>query len=105
MDEDIEVLDSSESIKKEKRKLSSIIVLVLFLISILASGFLIYNILLLDGIENLIRYLVIGVLGLIDLFSLVKTRNIWKNKPPKKKKKNKKYVLKRIFILVLIKKG
>ena len=90
MDEDIEVLDSNETIKKEKRKVSSIIVLILFIISLIASGFLIYNILLLDGIENLIRYLVIGVLGLIDLFSLVKTRNIWKNKPPKKKKKNKK---------------
>ena len=102
MDEDIEVLDSSESIKKEKRKLSSIIVLVLFLISILASGFLIYNILLLDGIENLIRYLVIGVLGLIDLFSLVKTRNIWKNKSPKNKKKKKKPSKRIRFILFLL---
>ena len=57
MDEDIEVLDSNETIKKEKRKVSSIIVLILFIISLIASGFLIYNILLLEGIENLIRYL------------------------------------------------
>lgn len=100
MDKDIEILGENEI--KEKRKISSIIVLLFFIISLGCSGYLIYNILLLSGIENIIRYFVIGILGFIDFISLIKTRNIWKNKQPKKKKKKKKKSSKRIgFILFL----
>ena len=101
MDKDIEILGENET--KEKRKISSIIVLLLFIISLACSGYLIYNILLLSGIENVIRYIAIGILGFIDLISLIKTRNIWNNKQPKKKKKKKKKSSKRIgFILFLL---
>lgn len=100
MDNEVELLDESE--KKEKRSISSIIVLLLFIVALGCSGYLIYNILLLSGIENIIRYIIIGILGLIDFISLIKTRNIWKNKQNKKKKKKKKKSSKRIgFILFL----
>ena len=39
--------------------------------------YLIYNILLLDDIENLIRFLVIIASLVINIFLLVKTKNIW----------------------------
>ena len=99
MDKDIEILGENET--KEKRKISSIIVLLLFIIALGCSGYLIYNILLLSGIENMIRYIVIGILGFIDLILLIKTRNIWKNKQSKKKKKKKKSSKRIGFILFL----
>ena len=72
---------------KRKKKISSVIALLFFIIMILTSGFLIYNIFLLSGIENNIRYIVIGFIGLIDFICLIKMIKIWKNKPPKNKKK------------------
>lgn len=99
MDKDIEILGENET--KEKRKISSIIVLLLFIIALGCSGYLIYNILLLSGIENMIRYIVIGILGFTDLILLIKTRNIWKNKQSKKKKKKKKTAKRIGFILFL----
>ena len=100
MEKEVEIL--GEENKKEKRKISSIFVLLFFIVALGCSGYLIYNILLLSGIENTIRYIVIGILAFIDLLLFIKTKNIWKNKQPKKKK-NKKKPSKRIgFILFLI---
>ena len=99
MSEEIEVLDETKK-TKNKRKKSSIVALIFFIISLVASGYLIYNILRLSGIEDLIRYIVIGILALIDLISFIKMRIIWKNKQKKKKKKKE---TKRIgFITFLI---
>lgn len=83
MESDIEVLEEG----KKKRKISSIVALVFFIISLITSFYLIYNIFLLIGIEDLIRYIVIGILILIDLISFIKIKIIWKNKKRKKKKK------------------
>lgn len=100
MSEEIEVLDETKK-TQNKRKKSSIVALIFFIISLVASGYLIYNILRLSGIEDLIRYIVIGVLALIDLISFIKMRIIWRNKQKKKKKKKKE--TKRIgFITFLI---
>ncbi len=74
---------------RKKRKKSSLIALIFFIISLVASGYLIYNIFSLDGIENLIRYIIIGILFLIDLISFIKIKIIWKNKARKKKKESK----------------
>lgn len=99
MSEEIEVLDETKK-TKNKRKKSSIVALIFFIISLVASGYLIYNILRLSGIEDLIRYIIIGILALIDLISFIKMRIIWKNKQKKKKKKKE---TKRIgFITFLI---
>ena len=101
MDKDIEIIGESE--KKEKRKISSIFVLLFFIVALGCSGYLIYNLTLLDGIENTLRYIAIGVLSFIDLLLFIKTKNIWKNKKSKKKKKKDKKPSKRIgFILFLI---
>ena len=83
MSEEIEVLDETKK-TKNKRKKSSIVALIFFIISLVASGYLIYNILRLSGIEDLIRYIIIGILALIDLISFIKMRIIWKNKQKKK---------------------
>ncbi len=88
MSKEVEVLDDDNTNKK-KRKKSSVVALIFFIISLLTSGFLIYNIYTLSGIEDLIRYIAMGVLVLIDLISLIKMRSVWKNKQKKKKKKKK----------------
>lgn len=88
MKENIEVLEEGSN-KKKRRKISSVVALIFFLISLLSSGFLIYNIFKLDGVEDLIRYIAMGILLFIDLILLIKMRMIWKDKPRKKKKPSK----------------
>ena len=68
MDDNDEILDKNSN---KKRKKSSIVVLIFFIISLITSGFLIYNIFILNSIEDLIRYIVMGVLILIDLCSRI----------------------------------
>lgn len=94
-------LDELDEEKAPKRsKVLRMVLVVLFLISLGTSGYLIYNLFLLTGIEDIIRYIVIGILIVIDLICLIKLRGILKNKVSKKKKKKKS---KRIgFILFLI---
>ena len=92
---------------KEKTKKSvsciNIILFIFLLIALATSSYLIYNLFLLSSIETLIRYIIIGVLGLIDLLLIIKCRNLIKNKV-KKKKKNKepKKPKKWLFIVLLI---
>ena len=70
-------------------------VIILVIITLLSSFFAIYEIFLLSGIETLIRYIVIGILILIDLIILFKSRGI-----RKKKKKKSKRVLFIIFDII-----
>lgn len=70
-------------------------VIILVIITLLSSFFAIYEIFLLSGIETLIRYIVIGVLILINLIILFKSRGI-----RKKKKKKSKRVLFIIFDII-----
>ena len=83
----------------EKKPKSRFIVLLFFIISLLSSAFLTYELFLLSGIETVIRYIVIGILGFIDFSLLLKTRKVFKNKPNKKNKKPKK--LKLIIFMIL----
>ena len=55
-----------------------------------------------SSIENTIRYIVIGLLGLFDLFLIVKSRNKIKNKVKKKKNKEPKKPKKWLFIILLL---
>lgn len=66
-----------------------IIVLLLFVISMFCSVFAIYGLAILGSIENVIRYVVIGILLLIDLVFFLKLRRMFNKK---KKKKKMKYV-------------
>ena len=92
---------------KEKNKKSGIftnIIIFIFLIfALLTSGYLIYNLLLLGTIETLIRYIIIGLLGLFDLFLILKSRSLFKNKTKVKKKTGEvKKPKKWLFIFMLL---
>ena len=95
MSDNIEILETNET-RKKKKKISSKISLFFYIISLFSSGYLIYNIFKFDGIEDLIRYIVIGVFALIDLFIILKVR---KYKKGKKKKKPRKGLF--IFFLII----
>ncbi len=83
--------------KKEKTKSSKnrIPILILFILTLLTNIFAIYNIFLLDSIENLIRYIVIGVFILIDILLFHRTKKIWK----KKIKKESHHILMILFMI------
>ena len=93
---------SDISDNKKKKKISTKLSIVFFIVSILSSGFLIYSILLLDGIENLIRYLIISLLGIIDIASLIKLIGVIKNKQSKRNIKRNKESKRIGFITFLI---
>lgn len=80
--------------KKEKRS-KHVFLIIMIVISLITSIFTIYNIFLFEGIESLIRYIVIGLFIIIDLIILYKG---YRYKSGKAKKKSKKI----IFILLLI---
>lgn len=76
-------IENEEKVKKPKIR----IVLSIFLIIALAcSAFAIYEIFLLSSIETLLRYIVMGILILIDIILLIKVRVASKKR---KKKRNK----------------
>lgn len=92
---------------KEKNKKSglftNIIIFIFLIFALVTSGYLIYNLLLLGSIETLIRYTVIGVLGLLDLFLIIKSRSLIQNKVKKKKKNGEvKKPKKWLFIFMLL---
>ena len=75
---------TKENEVKEKKTVK-ITVLVFFILSLITSIFAIYEIFLLSSIEDLIRYIIIGILVLIDFILVFKVRCIFKNKQKKKK--------------------
>lgn len=93
--ENIEILGEN----KKKGKVPGLIILLFCLIAVASSFYLIYNVLLLDGIENLKRFLLIIVLIIIDIIYFIKTKSILKNKKTKKPKKKES---RRIAILVIL---
>ena len=75
--------------KDKEKKPNKIIGLLISLFLVIALGssiFAIYEIYLLDSIENLIRYIVIGVITLIDIFIAFRGLKYIKGKGKKKKK-------------------
>lgn len=96
--DNIEVL--GEDKKKKKKSVPRGIIVIFLLIALVANCYLIYNILLLDDIENLIRFLVIIASLVINIFLLVKTKNIIKNKVSKKKKKPSRRIGLLVFIIL-----
>ena len=85
-----------EKTKEKSGKFINFLLTFFMLIALICSGFAIYEIFLLSGIESLIRYIVIGVFALIDLFIILKVR---KYKKGKKKKKPRKGLF--IFFLII----
>ena len=82
--------------KKKKKKQYRLWLFILTLITILANFFAIYEILLLGPVEEVIRYVIIGVFLLIDLVFFLKM------KKKRKKKENKAKLLTFFLILYLL---
>ena len=72
--------------KTKKVSIGLVIITSLLLICVASSGYLIYQLLLLNGIETLLRYMAIGVIAFINFIFLIKFLLIRKNKKKKKKK-------------------
>lgn len=81
--------------KKEKRKNNRRILNTLLVLLGVSTGFFIYNLLLLTGVENILRYLVIALLSITFILYVLTSFGI------KKKKKFKKFLY-YFFLLVLI---
>lgn len=88
----------SKKSKKGKSSLFNKFMIFFVIIAVASSIFSIYEILLLSSIETLIRYIVIGVLVLLDLIIIFKCHRIRKFDETKKKKKPKK----KLFMLLII---
>lgn len=76
-----------------KKPILKITILILSIISLLSSGFAIYEIFMLGSIENAIRYIVIGILILLDVLIIFKTKGILKKRPKKKHSKRIGYII------------
>ena len=85
-----------EQVKVKKFSFGIFILILFFILSVACSGYLSYQLLLLDGIENLVRYIVVAILGLIDLILLIRLFVISKTR----KKKKKKHILFGIFMFL-----
>ena len=83
----------SKDREKKRRPILKIVLLILTTISLISSAFAIYEILSLQSIENLIRYIVVGVLVLIDLIIILKTKSICKKSPKNKHSKRLGYII------------
>lgn len=89
----------SKKSKKGKSSLFNKFMIFFVIIAVASSIFSIYEILLLSSIETLIRYIVIGVLVLLDLIIIFKCHGIRKFDETKKKKKPKKKLF--MFLIIL----
>ena len=78
-------------------KIMNMIVVFFLIIALATSAFAIFEIALLSSIENLIRYIVMGVLVLIDIFFILKTKKYIKGRYNKRSKRPKK----KLFIFIL----
>ena len=89
--------------KEIKEKKTANIFIGLFLIIALGcSGFAIYELLLLSSIETLIRFIFIGIIGVLDLYFITKANRIIKGKIKKKKSVNKGLFITILFIYSII---
>lgn len=89
---------AKEKETKEKKSKLKVVLIIFVILSLLTSGFAIYEIFLLSSIENLIRYIVIGILILVDFILIFRTRGIVRNRKKKKEKKHSKHIA---FILFM----
>ena len=88
---------------KEKKGTISNIFIILFLITtLITSGALVYGIFLYEGIESLIRYIVMGVIILNDIRLIFKARKYIKGKVKKNKKSKKKLLICGLLIYSII---
>lgn len=79
-----------EKDNQEKKSKLGIVLKFFLLLSLITSAFAIYEIFLLSSIENVLRYIIMGILIVIDLVFIIKTKIICgRNKKGKNKKNSK----------------
>ena len=86
-----------DNTKEKNSKIVNFFIVVFLILALGTSIFAIYEIYLLSSIENTIRYIVMGILALLDLIFIIKTKKYIKGKKKKKKPKKKLF----LFILFL----
>ena len=91
-----ENVPADEQVKTKKFSFGLLVLAILLILVVAFSGYLSYQLLLLDGIENLVRYIVIAILGLIDFIFLIRLFVIAKTR----KKKRKKHILFGLFMFL-----
>ena len=79
--------NKAENETREKKSKLRIILYIFLVLALLASAFAIYEIFLLSSIETLIRYIIIGILALIDLFLIIKVRIASRKRKKKRSKR------------------
>ena len=87
-----------EEKKTKKKTHGKVFITILLILTLLVSGFAIYNIFLLGPIEANIRYIVIGVLTIIDLLFILRVRHIYKSD----KKKRHAFMITLMILYLLI---
>lgn len=87
--------ENTEEKKDKKKKKSRLWLLILSIIVILSNIFAIYNILLLGPIEEVIRYIIIGIFVVLDLVIIFKVRS-------KRRHKEKKVRLLTFFLILYL---
>ena len=75
--------EKNEEEKKDKKKKCRLWLLIISFIVILSNLFAIYNILLLGPVEEVIRYIIIGIFVVLDLVIIFKVRSKRRNKEKK----------------------
>ena len=87
---------------EKKGTFSNILIILFLLTTLVTSGALIYGIYLYDGVETLIRYIVMGVIVLNDLRLILKARKYIKGKMKKNKKPKKKLLIFTLLVYSII---
>lgn len=77
----------AKDVEKKEKKIVNIFIVLFLIIALICSVFAISQLLLLSAVETLIRYIVIGVIVLLDFLFIAKTRKYRKNKFKKKPRK------------------
>ena len=77
-----------ENEPRERKRKFRFVLYIFLVLALLTSAFAIYEIFLLSSIENVLRYIVIGILIFIDLILFIKVRFASK----KRKKKHSKHI-------------
>lgn len=87
---------------EKKGTFSNILIILFLLTTLVTSGALIYGIYLYDGVETLIRYIVMGIIVLNDLRLILKARKYIKGKMKKNKKPKKKLLIFALLVYSII---
>ena len=93
--------EDNEYIKENKKSLKIIIKILTFL-SVVSSGFAIYEISLLSSVEDLIRYIVMGCIVIITLMILVHSRYVCRKIKNKRNKKRRRLFITTMVFYILI---